>query len=65
MNAKDVRVDLEELRSFKKRNFEEKLKFIEFLINYMKEHFVKEWSGQQAEFIDAQFKGNDGFFWEI
>jgi len=46
MRAEDVKVDLEELRGFKKRNFEERLKFIEFWINYMKEHSVKEWSGQ-------------------
>ena len=55
MNAEDVKVDLEELKSFKKRNFEERLKFIEFWVDYIKKHSVREWSGQQAEFIDAQF----------
>lgn len=36
MKASEVKVDLEELKKFKKRNAEERLWFIDFLVDYMK-----------------------------
>jgi hypothetical protein len=54
MNAKDVKVDLEELKEFKKKNARERLKFIDFWVNYIKTHSDKEWSSQQKVLIDSQ-----------
>ena len=54
MNEKDVKVDLEELKKFKKQNALERLKFIDFLVNYIKTHPDQEWSKQQNILIDSQ-----------
>ena len=55
MRAEDVKVDLNEMNKFKKKNFEDRLKFIEYWIEYIKEHSDKEWSEGQGKFIDAQY----------
>ena len=36
MKAEDVKVDLEELKEFKRRNAEERLWFIDFWVDYIK-----------------------------
>lgn len=54
MDAKDVKVDLEEMKKFKEQNAKERLKFIEYWANYIKNHSDKEWSSQQKKLIDAQ-----------
>ena len=54
MNYKDVKVDLKELREFKRKNAEERLKFIDFWVDYIKRHSDEEWSQQQAVVIDSQ-----------
>ena len=54
MKAKDIKVDLEELKKFKVKNSEERLKFIDFLVEYIKTHSDKEWSKQQKELINSQ-----------
>ena len=52
MEAKDVKVDLREMKKFKEQNARERLEFIRFWVNYMKTHPDKEWSSQQKELID-------------
>jgi hypothetical protein len=56
MKASNVNIKLGELEKFKKRNAEERLKFIEFWANYIKTHSDKEWSEQQNKLIDSQIK---------
>ena len=54
MDAKDVKVDLNEMRKFKEQNARERLEFIDFWVNYIKTHSDKEWSSQQKILIDSQ-----------
>jgi len=45
----------------KKKNQKQRLQFIDFWAEYMKNHKDKEWSRQQAIIIDSVFK-NKTFF---
>jgi len=54
MDAKDVNVDLDEMKKFKIKNAKERLEFIDFWVNYIKTHSDKEWSSQQKVLIDSQ-----------
>jgi hypothetical protein len=54
-SIKDINIDLEELEREKKKNFEERMKFIDFWTEYIKKHPDKEWSKQQKLLIDSQF----------
>ncbi len=54
MNVKDVKVDLDEMKKFKEENARERLKFIDFWVNYMKTHSDEEWGEQQRILIDSQ-----------
>jgi len=54
MKASEVKVDLEELKEFKRKNAKERLKFIDFLADYVKTHPDEEWSEQQNIVIDSQ-----------
>jgi len=54
MKPEEVKIDLKELKEFKKQNALERLRFIDFLVKYIKEHTDKEWSAQQAVLIDSQ-----------
>lgn len=54
IKAKDIKVDLKELKEFKKKNFEERLKFVDFWANYIRTHPDKVWSKQQNVIIDSQ-----------
>ena len=56
MKAEDVQVDLRDLKEFKKKNFEDRLKFIEFWVEYIKSHADEDWSKGQADLIDGQHK---------
>lgn len=56
MKAEDVKVDLEKMKEFKKRNFEERLNFVKFWVEYMRTHSDKEWSEQQNIVINSQLK---------
>lgn len=56
IKAKDLKIDLNELNDFKKRNAEERLKFIDFWVNYIKTHPDSVWSKQQNVVIDSQIK---------
>jgi hypothetical protein len=49
-----LKIDLEELEKDKKRNFQERLKFIDLYVEWLKKTPNKEWSRQQKELIDGQ-----------
>jgi hypothetical protein len=49
-------IDLKELKKMKKRNFEERLKFIDMWCEYIKNTPNRVWSTQQAELINSQIK---------
>ena len=46
--------DLEELRKDKQRNFEERLKFIDLYVEWLKKTPNKVWSRQQNELIGKE-----------
>ena len=55
MNSlKDVKIDLEELNRDKARNFQERLKFIDWWVAYVKKSGDMVWSEQQKNLIDSQ-----------
>ena len=56
MKLKDIKINLEELKEFKKENALERLKFIVFLAEYVKKHSDKKWSREQAVIIDSQIE---------
>lgn len=56
MKAEEIKVDLEGLKKFKKKNAEERLKFIDYWVEYIKTHSDKEWSRQQNVVINSQIK---------
>ena len=55
MKAEEIKTDLEELKRFKKKNAEERLKFIDFWAEYVRTHSDKKWSRQQNVVINSQF----------
>ena len=44
-------INLEELKKFKEKNFEERLKFIDLYTEWLKKNSNKEWSSQQKNII--------------
>ena len=56
MKAKDVKVDLKELKNFKEKNFKDRLDFIDYWVNYIKTHSDGEWSKRQNVLIDSQIR---------
>ncbi|MCD6215496.1 MAG: hypothetical protein J7J92_00265 [Candidatus Aenigmarchaeota archaeon] len=46
------KIDLEELKKLKKKNFRERLKFIDMYADWVKKTSNKKWSEQQKEIID-------------
>ncbi len=48
------KIDLEEIEEMKKRNFKERLKFIEFYVNYLKKTPNKKWSSEQNKIINTK-----------
>jgi hypothetical protein len=53
-SIKDINIDLEELEREKKKNFEERMKFIDFWTDYIKSNPDKKWSREQNLLIDSQ-----------
>jgi hypothetical protein len=49
-----LKIDLEELEKDKQRNFQERLKFIDLYVKWLKKTPNKEWSRQQNELLDGQ-----------
>ena len=56
MKAKDIKIDAKQLERQKRANFQERLKFIDFWVGYIKTHSDSEWSIQQNVIIDAQLE---------
>ncbi|MBU0959014.1 MAG: hypothetical protein KKB31_03655 [Nanoarchaeota archaeon] len=54
VSIKDIKVDLEELNKFKSRNAKERLDFIDWWVNYMKNNKDKKWSEEQNVIVDSQ-----------
>ncbi len=54
MKPEKIKVNLKEMEKFKIENAKERLKFIDFWVNYIKKHSDKEWSRQQNIIIDSQ-----------
>ena len=54
IKAEEIKVDLKELKKFKRKNFEDRLNFIDFWVNYVKTHSDEEWSKQQNKIINSQ-----------
>jgi hypothetical protein len=52
VHMESLNIDIEELEKFKKKNFEERLKFIEFLADYIRKTPNKVWSSQQKKIVD-------------
>jgi hypothetical protein len=52
-----IEVDFDKLKERKRKNFQERIWFIKFWVEYMKTHSDKEWSEAQRKLIDAQFSG--------
>ncbi len=48
----NIKVDFKAMEEFKKKNFQERLKFIRFLADYIKKTPNKVWSAQQKNIID-------------
>jgi hypothetical protein len=51
---KDIKINFQELEKEKQKNFQERLRFIDYWVKFIKEHSDKEWSEQQNMLIDAQ-----------
>ena len=56
MKAEDVYIDLEEMKKWKKKNAEERLKFVRMHAEWMKKAPNSEWSRQQNVLINSQVK---------
>ena len=54
MKAEDIKIDLEELKEYRMKDAKERLKFIDFLAEYIKNNPDKEWSKKQKMLIDSQ-----------
>lgn len=54
MKAKDIKFDLDKLEKEKQENFKERLKFIDYWVNYIKNHSDREWGSQQNKLINSQ-----------
>ena len=61
IRASDLKVNLDELRDFKRKNFQDRLNFIEFWVDYIKKHSDEEWSKGQAALIDSQIQSARDF----
>ena len=46
------KIDLEEMKNFKQRNFKQRLEFIELYAKWLKKTSNKEWSSQQKKIIE-------------
>ena len=49
-----MKIDFDELKKQKEKNFKERLEFIKFWTKYIKSHSDKEWSNQQNIIINSQ-----------
>jgi hypothetical protein len=54
MKAEDIKIDLKKFEEERKKNAEERMKFIDYWANYVKTHPDEEWSKQQNILINGQ-----------
>ncbi|MBI2047273.1 hypothetical protein HYT26_03890 [Candidatus Pacearchaeota archaeon] len=54
MEARDIKIDAKQLKEERQVNLQERLKFIDFWVGYIKTHSDREWSMQQNIIIDSQ-----------
>lgn len=54
IKSKDIKINLKELKEFKKKNAEERLKFVDYWADYIKKNPDKVWSKKQNVIIDSQ-----------
>jgi len=55
ITVNNMKIDIEEMKRFKEKNSNERLKFIDFWANYVKKSPDLTWSAQQKELIDSQY----------
>ncbi len=53
----EIKISMRELREKKQRNFEERLRFIDLWVDYIKKTPNEVWSAQQKVVVDAQIEG--------
>jgi hypothetical protein len=46
------KIDLEEIEKFKKKNFRDRLEFIDSYVDWLKKKTDKEWSSEQKNLVD-------------
>ncbi len=56
-----IKIDPKKLKEERISNFKERIWFIKYWVEYMKKSTDKEWSGQQAKLINAQFENLKNF----
>lgn len=61
MKSSDIQIDKDELKKEREKNFRERLRFVSYWVNYIKNHPDKEWSKQQNIVIDSQLKSLEKF----
>jgi hypothetical protein len=54
-----LNIDLKELEADKRRNFEERLRFIDLYVEWLKKTPNAEWSKQQKELIDGTIRSKN------
>lgn len=57
MKPTEIKINLEEIKKEKQKNFKERLWFINYWANYVKTNPDEDWSQQQKVLIDSQIKG--------
>lgn len=62
MKYNEIKTGLEGFKGWRARNFEDRIRFIKFWVMQMKKMPVREWSRQQAEFINAVFEKANAFY---
>lgn len=56
LDHEKYKLSIKELEAEKEANFRSNMAFIDFCVEYMKNHTNKEWSKQQKRFIDMVYK---------
>ena len=51
-----MKIDFEQLKKERKKNFEERLWFLKFWAEYIKSHSDEDWSSQQKVLINSQLQ---------
>lgn len=57
MKVTEIKIDTEELKKEKQKNFKDRIWFINYWADYIKDNPDEVWSEQQKLLIDSQIKG--------